>query len=824
MFQVIHAGFKHDRPEALQRCRLAGMQLPEIITAHEKAELLRILIANGIPEVFAGIYQNYDDASKRFYSTGALIEQSVVKIVDLENDPVTNRNLHYIYDDWAKAMVYTDTGLLKVTPYYLKDATSITINAEYHNQRKKNDHPHSWVRRHVVRRPVVCQALTQHAEVALWEHIRLSRYFADREDVQGDSLFDGADQLLRKVSAKCLMIAESIKQEEHRFSDRLKTEFAAAGLHYDFDTRNQTIRTSRESFFETPPAREKRSFLLKAIGPISALGSALFKYISHRKQHQQLDDLLAGQEQMKTLIMDNSIQLQDLDLGFTQLQVRSDALAEQVRDLTKTMETKIERLDATLDFLLRILQLDVVCTTLALKTGMAKQSLAATANRISDILQDLAKGKVPTAVLDASEFVKLQQKISNKYNLDLLYKIEEIQAAAMTQPSHPSQLVVVLSIPAVEPHPYYLVELVGLPRFGPTYTVYPEISESYVALSHDLAHYFQLSEAQYRSCMVNSCKFNTPKRSLLTSICGVGRYIADTPPDCPYKIAPNHRQDYFLNLGELGIVYSIVKQCKVTLECNMASRPHSVTLKGQGILRLPGGCYGIAIGTPAVQPVYLRGPEFMQFTLIDNTLLGDTRLSYNWSGPSEVSTEATYLEPAELLGVTAKRVKRLQVEMISKTAEYHTLKSKWYYVKYGAIAFSIAFVTFTTAVLSCCLLARIKWKQAAVAISALQTAARTGKILTSAVVKVAKKSDSTKLMDRSAFSLIRNTVRKREKNPLSISSASPGPEKSLQQMHVSSDPTFTTLGRQVKSSSGAISIATPSEQKTTAVSSSFFAL
>jgi hypothetical protein len=281
-----------------------------------------------------------------------------------------------------------------------------------------------------------------------------------------------------------------------------------------------------------------------------------------------------------------------------------------------------------------------------------------------------------------------------------------MQAAAVMKPDSPSTLVIMLSIPTVEINPYYLVEMVGLPKFGPTYMAYPILDEQFVALSHDSDHYFQLSEVQYIYCMTHTCKFNTPRKSLNVSPCGIGRYIAHKPPDCDYKVEPKVKGDYFLNLGEVGIVYSIVKENRVTLLCNSVKNNNPVILRGQGVLKLPSGCYGIAVGTPDSQTTYLRGPEAIEFTLTDKTLLLPT-IDFTQSDMSSTQSEFPMLQPDQLLKVTVSQVRQLSNDFIAVTSDFKVVSNAWIYLKYGLITLMIIVAFLATCLAVFCVKVRL---------------------------------------------------------------------------------------------------------------------
>jgi hypothetical protein len=649
-----------DRPTADSICQRQGMKLPEIMTDTQKGDLLYFLTVNDIKETFAGIYHHFPTMTKRFITSGKLMDKGAIDSYKLSNQVKSQYDTHDLHDEWQRVALYTDKGDLKFVPYYSEAMAQEYLTKTYHETsvvRKNKIAAWRWFGQQAVKKPVVCQLETSSPIETrvrdLEDHVSALVKPARNERIQ-----EGINNLLEQIYARCLLSAANIRQDEKQMREQLIERFDVSGLTY---VETETTLTKRK----------KRSFFTATLGPISAFGSALYRYQAHRKVNQRLTELELDQISLKNDLLDNTIALEELDLGMSQLKKEAQDFYNTTLIQIQNLEYRLSAVENNFLYLTDVLEMENGVLYIETLSHRARNSLKVAVNKLDSILAEISNGKMPVDLITSTEFANLRQRILERYHLKLMYDPTEMEAALFVNPSDNSQLIILASIPAVEPAPYNLVEIVPLPLFGELHTVEPAIMERYVAVASDSDHYFALSEAQYYHCSAKACRFSSPKRSMEASQCGIGRLVANKPEPCPIHMLPRKLRDFFLNLGESGIVYSIVNTCKITLQCNRVSLP--VMLEGQGVLKLPSGCYGIASGTPSTQVVYLRGPESVRFLLLPETEKSKSA-TFISSGTSQADVNSIITQ-SDLLKGTVGKVKNIR-QSITNLSHQHQLYRK----------------------------------------------------------------------------------------------------------------------------------------------------
>ena len=707
--------------EAIRLCQNRNQHLPELDTWDTASKFRDLMDSEEITDgVFAGIYQDMTDMTKRFITTGHPFNTGWltrdIEVYELSgkhtfwdehNDMELHDDVDYVatYDQDA-TMIFQPAHPKYQTNHYSRWGTFAPELAKSLTSKGRN--LDLWA----FNAPVICQnsgiSQTKPPQVSPTEKFNshlLTAAVATARDTAVAGMND-AHRAMINTDDLLTQAGITLKNLDVWFAATDKTR-AVQQLYLEFPEASSSGRYTRR---EKPrpatdelPRRKKRVLPLNQVTqspnpryeyPATAdqsnitlarsermifqimsgitLGAIRFK--RERDLNQRLDQM-AGQQQ------ENTVSLGELQLNQKELIHQGQV---QFQMIEKFKEAMLRWAQSFADRINPVLEVQTINDRAILINSGTMQEVHRAHVRLESFIQAAMKGHVNANILSTSEFDKLALTIQDLTALRAVHNPSQIPCAMMAH-SDNQTIQMHFAIPLTEAEPYSLVQMLPIKVFQDGQSVIPRIQHQYAALASNEFHYHPLTEAEYRKCLLGPCTFDAVASTPLADHCGFEQYFGINPPPCEGIVLPEIPRDTYQTLGDQGTIFSIVKEALATISCPKSVQPSvpSIILTGTGILQVPPLCTALIVGTPPHNSVRIRGPEA---TVVIRKKDIETMFTQSTLQATKLALQSTFQYPEKepawkesLLGSTKELTQHMVQQISSKT----TLLAKTFHAAYN---------------------------------------------------------------------------------------------------------------------------------------------
>jgi hypothetical protein len=384
----------------------------------------------------------------------------------------------------------------------------------------------------------------------------------------------------------------------------------------------------------------------RIIGAIlSGIAQAAFSLQRNRAYKQRLDQV---EEKAKNMAQGQSMltqKMSQLDMNQDQLSFQLSAIHAHTREFEEFMVNWVNQLKKELNPLLQVHEMTIQSLIINQEAGRAIDNGI---EKLEEYTRAATMGTISPNILPAKEIEKIADQMIDRTGLRAIYSVKLMESAIVKHPTKNQTVTMIVSVPIVEPTPYFLIEMVPIATFQGNLVVEPKVQHKYVAVAQDTRHFYPLSDVEFHECLLGPCSINAAASTTLSDECGLAFIFGHDIEPCEGVIKPGPPKDFYLPFGDLGTIYGIVNSATVHISCPGAFRTSRTIIKlnGTGTLHLPPLCSANAVGTPPYNTILMRGPEA---TYLFKVTGSDGLIHQMWDDHVPISTETLYDQSRNVL-------------------------------------------------------------------------------------------------------------------------------------------------------------------------------
>ena len=566
--------------EARARCTALGMQLPEVYSGDEMADLVRLLKSNGIDYCHAGVEYDLVDGIIRFIATGAPIWRGYngMKIYNTVGGLMTFK--HLLDDNQCRIMYHRNATFMQFWQ-------SPTPGEK--NYFGRTDYRSSYTDYEFVIAPVVCQDKWDGLSHTFWDPTKdhpadINIKVRNPEKHSGNRTKRAIAPSPLKDLELTIEVCRSVALHANETSYRLKSKVSELLALIDI-----TVYSGVN--FST---RDKRSFLAKIVfkSGVKMLWN-LYGFVQQirterklKKIEKELSLVQAQTEKNSELIDEMSSILYGHSIAISQLSIFTQELKQRLDDV----EFKVDRLSK---------RVDVVETKIAItqKLQLINSLILRSENALDDgteILQDIihssALGQTSPILLPRDQIEKVQREIQRTSYGILDVTFSKMQSLVVNDPNDPTLLLVIINAVALDTRKLELITLTSIPHFDSDKARQAILSYQTVALDEWSGTYIVLNEQETTNCLVGRCYISGTERPISDKSCGMPQFYNNSLTACEFEESQYASMFLHQALPD-GAFFAFKDEVTTQLFCRDNQAMGGLKqLSGYGIIQLPNGC------------------------------------------------------------------------------------------------------------------------------------------------------------------------------------------------------------------------------------------
>ena len=615
--------------EAKARCGAIGMQLPELYTREQVAELSSFLKKVDVKMCFAGLQGDPLDATTRFIATGFPIWRSAINKISIHQ---SNKEISMldVMDDMHVKFLYTSSGELlvsveKPSTIERKKYASHTYRHEY------KEFPQTLGR-------VICEKKWDgttdvyfSTDSGLKDLTIINTYAAGRHKraVMLPNAYDynnsAAVMQLSTVNPNSnnnyskQRAVRSHNAGKYKSKRAVKQNTAMATRFLEVDNLLELCQGIKDLAEETHKAaslkltnllgsvdvsvhlekglgRQKRApaFLAKIVFKTGVkLIWTIFSFLQKTRKDNRIKNLqktvtatgdLAKHnnnviKEMSEILYGQSIAIQKLTIKTEDLEQRLSTVEIKVDELG----TKADKLESRFETALALQQIENLIIRI-------KHSHDDGFDTLEKIIHCSLLGQTSPQILPVRQLELVQNEVRKVSTAVLDPDFAHMQSIIVSDPSDPHLLLVVINMAAQSRRNLELVNLIPIPSFERDKAFIPVLDYSTIVLDQLSATYSVLTPLEEANCLTDRCYVSSVERQTAEKGCGIPQLYDRHLEACLFDDITLSGVFIQPMLPD-GIVFSLKDEVDVQLFCKDNTDIRSPKrLKGSGVLQLPNGC------------------------------------------------------------------------------------------------------------------------------------------------------------------------------------------------------------------------------------------
>ena len=596
--------------EAKARCGALGMQLPELYSNEQVAELSSFLKKVDVKMCFAGLQGDPLDATTRFIATGFPIWRSAINKVSIHQ---SNKEISMldVMDDMHVKFLYTSSGELLVSVE--KPSTIERKKYASHTYRHEfKDFPQTIGR-------VICEKkwdgtgdIYYSTDSGLKDLNIINTYAAGRHKRAvmlhnaNDYGNNHATTQLNNMPAN--KSKRAVKQKIAKDTKALETNNLLELCQGIKDLAEETHKAASLKLnnllgsvdvsvhLEKGLGRQKRvpSFLAKIVFKTGVkLIWNIFSFLQKTRKDNRIKNLqkavtatgdLAKHnndviKEMSEILYGQSIAIQKLTIKSEDLDQRLSTVENKVDEL----ETKADKLEGKFETALALQQIENLVIRI-------KHSHDDGFDTLENIIHCSLLGQTSPQILPVRQLELVQNEVRKVSTAILDPDFAHMQSIIVSDPTDPRLLLVVINMAAQSRRNLELVNLIPIPSFEQDKAFVPVLDYSTIVLDQLSATYSVLTPSEEANCLTDRCYVSSVERQTAEKSCGIPQLYDRHLEACLFDdIALSGV--FIQPMLPDGIVFSLKDEVDVQLFCKDNTDIRSPKrLKGSGVLQLPNGC------------------------------------------------------------------------------------------------------------------------------------------------------------------------------------------------------------------------------------------